>query len=269
LPARIDFSREGRVFNNSRRVGVALAAACLAGASVAGAQARTSDSVMVSDVLPGPPRVALVEAANVSIRVKVHALHAVSAALIDSSGRPTRMAYDGIIRAGFSHDTVRIALARGVDAPRILSIGVPAGVTVGLTGSNGGLVRVEGTRAPVEVTHSNGGVTVLDASGYALVATSNGNVDVRLTTVLSGVPMSFITSNGSIDLTLPDDVRATLQIEDAIQLASEFPIMRDRRADQRSGPNLLRLHINGGGPTIRLFTDNGIVRIHRLSAVTH
>ena len=253
--------------SNSRRVSVALAAACLAGASVAGAQARTE--VTVAGASPGPPRVALVEAANVSIRVKAHALPAVSAVLIDSSGRPTHRADDGILRAAYSHDTVRIALARAVDSPRVLSIGVPAGVTVGIAGSNGGLVRVEGTRAPVEVTHSNGGVTVLDAAGYALVATSNGNVEVRLTTVLDGVPMSFISSNGNIDLTLPDGVRATLLIEDSIQLTSEFPLTRERRADQRIGPNLLRLQINGGGPTIRLLTDNGIVRIHRLSAVTH
>jgi hypothetical protein len=80
--------------------------------------------------------------------------------------------------------------------------------------------------------------------------------------------MSFITSNGDIDLTMPADVRATLLIDDSIPLQSEFPVVsgdaNGAREPARGRSRLRRLAVNGGGPTIRLFTNNGIVRFHRL-----
>jgi len=145
---------------------------------------------------------------------------------------------------------------------------VPAGAALRVAGDNGGEVRIEGVRGSAEITHSNGGVTVLDASGYALVATSNGNVRVRLVDVERGVPMSFITSNGNIDLTMPAGVRATLLIDESIALQSDFSLVSidagGAREPGRGPSRLRRLAVNGGGPTIRLYTNNGIVRFHRL-----
>jgi len=159
-------------------------------------------------------------------------------------------------------------LARALDALYHLELSVPLGVALRVAGDNGGEVRIEGVRGSAEVTHSNGGVTVLDASGYALVATSNGNLRVRLVDVERGVPMSFITSNGNIDLTMPADVRATLLIDDSIPLQSDFALVSTDAGGAREpgrGPSRLRrLAVNGGGPTVRLYTNNGIVRFHRL-----
>ena len=71
--------------------------------------------------------------------------------------------------------------------------------------------------------------------------------------------MSFITDNGYVDLTLPAGIKATLVVDDAIAVESEFPLARD--GDRAPGPR--RLLINGGGPTIRVFTNNGNLRLHR------
>jgi len=243
----------------SRRIVTAAVLALAASApSLAAAQQPVVDSVRIGTSASGSRPVVVVQAANVSFTVTAHARAEVSAVLRPMRSRPSSINDEGLLRASAAGDTVRIELARALDAWYHLELGVPSGAALRITGDNGGDVRVEGVRGSAEITHSNGGVTVLDASGYAIVATSNGHIRVRFVAVERGVPMSFITNNGDIDLTMPADVRATLLVDDSISLQSEFPLASSGRS------RLRRLAVNGGGPTIRLFTNNGIVRLHRL-----
>jgi hypothetical protein len=250
----------------SRRVATAVACSLAASApSISSAQQTVVDSVGIETTAPGSRIVVVVRAANVSFAVTSHARAAVSAILRSPKSGSSNASYAGALRATTSGDTVRIELARALDALYHLELSVPAGAALRVAGDNGGEVRVEGVRGSAEITHSNGGVTVLNASGYALVATSNGNIQVRLVDVDRGVPMSFITSNGDIDLTMPADVRATLLIDDSIPLESDFSLVSsDAGGPGRGRSRLRRLAVNGGGPTIRLFTNNGIVRFRRL-----
>lgn len=227
--------------------------------SVAVSQARTLDSAAVRLTAPSSRSVIVVEAANVSMLVTGHAGADVSAALVDTAGRRGTPSYEGILRMAVSHDTLRISFARPVRAWYELRVTVPEGVALRLAGDNGGPVRVSGIGGPAEITHSNGGVTVLNASGHVMIATSNGNLTAELTAVTPGVPMSFITDNGYVDLTFPASIKATLLVDDAITVESEFSLAHD--GDRAPGPR--RLLINGGGPTIRVFTNNGNLRVHR------
>ena len=222
-------------------------------------QGRVLDSTSV-DVARAAPLVVSVRAANVSIAVEGHARSTVIAMISDSTPRAPRISYIGMLRVSAHADSVSVELARPVDMPRLLHVAVPFGATVHIAGDNGGSVRVAGVGGPVEITYSNGGVSVADAGGSALVATSNGNVDVSLRS-LSDVPMSILTNNGNVDLTLPATAHATLVVDDVLSVQSDFPLARQPARGPES--RLLRLEINGGGPAIRIFTDNGVVRVHR------
>ena len=232
--------------------------------ATATAQGRTLDSAAVSGVAPDIRSAVSVTAADVSIVVTGRPGREVSAALLDGGARAPRVSYEGMVRVTFERDTARVELARPVDALRLLRVSVPTGVSLRLAGDNGGRVQVQGIGGPVEISHSNGGVSVLDATGYALVATSNGDIVVRLSSATPDVPMSFITSNGNVDLTLPADIRATLLIDDSITLQSEYSMTRARGNQDRGSTRLIRYLVNGGGPTIRVFTNNGVVRLRRL-----
>ena len=249
-------------------VTAAVLALALCAPRIAPAQQPVVDSVAVGTAAPASRTVVVVRAANVSFAVSAHRRAAVSAALRAPRRRSSNADYAGVLRAAATGDTVRIELARALDALYHLELGVPSGAALRIAGDNGGEIRIEGVRGSAEITHSNGGVTVLDAAGSVLVATSNGSIRVRLVAVERGAPMSFITSNGDIDLTVPPDLRATLLIDDAISLESDFPLVRaDSDGAQESGrgrSRLRRLAVNGGGPTIRLFTNNGTVRLRRL-----
>jgi hypothetical protein len=217
--------------------------------------------VTLPNVAGGPRSVVVLKAANASFAVAANAAPGLAATLRGGRGANPRLSTIGVLRANASHDTARVELARPLAAPGHLDVRVPAGVTLRIIGDNGGAVRVEGVGGAVEVTHSNGGVTVLGAAGHALVATSNGNIEVRLATVTPDAPMSFITSNGNIDLALPADTRMTLVIDRSAPIDSEFDLARE--SGQRDSGALLRLTANGGGPVLRLYTNNGIVRLRR------
>jgi hypothetical protein len=256
------------VFASRRVVTAAAFGLAVSAPSIALAQRTVADSVGTGTIAPGSRAVVVVRAANVSFAVTAHAKAEVSAVLLSPRSRSSSSNYPGALRATATGDTVRIELARALDALYHLELGVPSGAALRIAGDNGGEIRIEGVRGSAEITHSNGGVTVLDASGYVLVATSNGNIRVRFVAVDRGLPMSFITSNGDIDLTMPADVHATLLIDESISLQSDFPLVSSdtngAREPGRGRSRLRRLAVNGGGPTIRLFTNNGIVRFRRL-----
>jgi hypothetical protein len=262
-------SPRGRLVFVSRRAVTAVAFGLAVNApSIAQAQRTVADSVSIRTIGSGVPTVVVVRAANVSFSVTAHAKAEVSAILYAPRNRSSNANHAGLLRATAAGDTALIELARALDAPYHLALSVPSRAALRVVGDNGGEVRIEGVRGSTEITHSNGGVTVLDAAGYVLVATSNGNIRVRLGDVERGLPMSFITSNGDIELTMPADVRVTLVIDDSVPLQSDFPLVSSdadgAREPGRGRSRLRRLAVNGGGPTIRLFTNNGIVRFRRL-----
>ena len=233
--------------------------------AVLSAQGAVLDSVRVEHATSAPSGIVVLHAGNVAFTVTAHREPALVAVLRPVRAAATGHTYAGALRVTTRGDTTRVDLARALDVAGRLDVTLPSGVALQLEGENGGPVRVEAVGGPVEITHSNAGVTVFGAAGSAVVATSNGNVEVVLVRVTGGVPMSFITSNGDIDLTLPADVRATFVVDRSIALQSELALFRDasRGADDGAGP--LRLAANGGGPTIRLYTNNGVVRLHHLA----
>ena len=226
------------------------------------AQRGVLDSVRIEGVKSAA--VIILRAPNVSFHVSAHREGSVVAVLRDAKATQSRASLTGVLRATSEHDTTRVELARPLSAPAHLEVTLPVGVTLRLEGDNGGPVRVDGVRGPVEISHSNGSVTVVDATGSAVIATSNGNIDARLTSVTPDVPMSFITSNGNVDLTLPPDVRATVVVDKSADVESAFTLSRSPAADDARS-SLLRLNVNGGGPTIRVYTNNGSVRLHSLT----
>jgi hypothetical protein len=226
------------------------------------AQRSALDSVRIEGVKSDA--VVILRAPNVAFDMRAHGDGSIVAVLRDTKTTQSRSSLAGVLRATSDHDTTRLDLARPLSAPGHLEVTLPVGVTLRLEGDNGGPVRVEGVRGPVEISHSNGSVTVVDASGSAVIATSNGNIDVRLTSVTADVPMSFITSNGNVDLTLPSDVRTTVVVDRSVAVESAFALSRSPAADDPRSA-LVRLNVNGGGPTIRVYTNNGSVRLHSLT----
>ncbi len=151
-----------------------------------------------------------------------------------------------------------------------LRLEVPRASAVEIWGSNGGPVVVRRVSGEISIENSNAGVTLDKVSGSAIVHTSNGTIVGEFISVTPGMPMSFATSNGVIDLAFPAALRADITLEtDNAGFVSEFVIEPDGRGGLRPLPPDRRRatgRINGGGPLFRLQTDNAPITLRHAPA---
>jgi hypothetical protein len=125
--------------------------------------------------------------------------------------------------------------------------------------STNGRVRIENVSGEMTVRTTNGGIEVVDSAGSVNARTTNGGIRVELADVTPGSEMTFTTTNGGVSLTLPADVRATLDAATSNgSIVSDFPVLGDAR---RSSRHHLSGEVNGGGGLLKIRTTNGGVRI--------
>lgn len=136
-------------------------------------------------------------------------------------------------------------------------IWAPRGTPLALTAHNGG-ISIHGMRGTSRLETTNGGITLDDVGGEVDGRTANGGVTVRLSGARwDGAGMRLETTNGGVNLTLPRDYSAALELSTVNGgFRSDLPIpVTDSR--QRT----LRTTLGSGGPLLAMRTTNGGVRI--------
>ncbi len=170
-----------------------------------------------------------------------------------------------------STDRVVVRL-EGVHDPGVrLVVTVPDRIDLTVRADNGGPVLISGVQGEIEVANSNSGVELRDVGGSATVATSNGPIFATFSWVEPERPMSFMTSNGTIDVEFPASLRADVYLEtDNGELESDFELLDDGRPTEevhrRVGGRLKRVRagaIGGGGSPFRFRTDNSSIALRR------
>lgn len=259
----------------------------LIGASSLTAQIQQSDKVSVP--FSNPERPGHVDASLVhgSITVKGYAGKEV---VIEASNRSKRvsgskMSGKGMIRltqvaTGLTvteeNNEMSIGTSshmRAVD----LHIQVPRNTSLNVNTVNDGDVFVENIAGEIEAHNVNGEIKVLNVSGAVVANTTNGDVTVKLTSVTPDKPMSFVSFNGDVDVTLPSNVAADVKLKsERGEIYSDFEIALQERArtvkeDNRGKGGKFRLtvesamygKINGGGPEFHFSTFNGEIFIRK------
>ncbi len=162
--------------------------------------------------------------------------------------------------------------------PADLVITVPHRSSLQLKCLNDGDISVEQVEGEIDADDLNGKVTLRDVSGSVVAHSLNGSVLVTLNQIDPSKPMSFSTLNGDIDVTLPDNLKANVQMKtDNGEIYSDFEVKLDSGARilhgesgrQQNGAYHLRfdraLHgtINGGGPEFQFTSFNGQIYIRK------
>jgi hypothetical protein len=210
------------------------------------------------------------QGAFVSIRATTAAISVtggaatVSATLYDASGAEV----DGLVVEREARRT-RIVLVTPVKPGARIEARVPSATDLRVEGSNGGPVTVRGVSGQLEIVNSNGGIVLERVGGTVLASTSNGAIEATLQSIAPGLPMSFLASNGRIDVTLPANVKANLRMEsDTGPVTTDFELARIggepiERKMMRGGRLRIITHgaVNGGGPAIDARTENAPIVI--------
>ena len=124
---------------------------------------------------------------------------------------------------------------------------------------NGNLI-VRGIDGGGELRSVNGDVEVLESSGRFNAKTTNGNLRLELRELGDGAPMNLETVNGSVELGLPWDARADLNVRNMNgDLYSEFPVTSTTALP---GSQAFHGRLGRGGSEISVRTVNGGIRLH-------
>ena len=160
-----------------------------------------------------------------------------------------------------------------------LRILVPRRANLKLDSYQNGGVKVNGVQGHLDVRSFYSDLTLIDCAGSADLYSYHGNLVASLVSVDPEAPLEFDSYNGSIDLTLPADLKADTQlrtgrgrlltdfnvteVDDQVQTEVQADGTKDIRFDK-----FVRGKINGGGPVLKIETEQGDIHLRKQPAAT-
>ena len=121
-----------------------------------------------------------------------------------------------------------------------------------------GSLDMDGVQGEVRASCVNGPLSAKQLGGNAKLNTVNGPLEAKFERAAGEVELSSV--NGSIDLTLPSDAKASIEANTVSGgIDNNFGLHTD---DHRFVGHSLRGELGGGGAEIRLNNVNGAIDIH-------
>jgi len=138
-------------------------------------------------------------------------------------------------------------------------LAVPPATPLALKSTNGG-IRIDNVNSRIEFRTVNGRVKLKGVGGDVEGRTSNGGIDVELDgTTWSGSGLDVETSNGGVKLAIPTGYNAHLETGTVNgNISIDFPV-----TVQGSIGKTFSTDLGSGGPTVRVKTSNGGVKISK------
>ena len=284
-----------RLWTNTKRAAIAVAAAGTLGALIVCnvAAQDNGDKITVPFGDAAKPRTMIVKMMNGGITIRGYeGRDAIveSSTRVSSSSRNRESRQPANIPAGMhriennsgglditSNNNI-VTIHGGMNRSTDVVIQVPSQTSLKLETLNGGAIVVENISGEIDAQNMNGAVTVTNVSGSVMANSMNGKVTVSLAKVTPNKTMSFSTMNGTIDVTLPGDVKANLKMKtDNGDIWTDFDVKLDgSRAptiedSRKNGTGRYHVKvdksmygtINGGGPEMQFVTYNGSIVIHK------
>jgi len=155
-----------------------------------------------------------------------------------------------------------------------LIVQVPTKTTLVVKAVNRG-VTIENVEGEVDASSVNGNVIVKNITGSIIANSHNGKIEASLNSATPDKPMSFITMNGNVDVTLPATTKANLRMRaengdvfsdfDVTLRGDQTQTKTDVQGDRRRwrSDSFTLGTINGGGPEIRLESMNGKIYVRK------
>ncbi len=155
-----------------------------------------------------------------------------------------------------------------------LEIKVPRKINLILDSYWDGVIEVSQVSGEMNLRSQNNDIRMTNVSGSARVWSYNGSFDASFDNVTSDKPLYFESYNGSIDLKLPADMKATVNfstntgkmltdfdiktLKDSVQVGSTKQGEFEVRFDE-----LITGEINGGGQLLTIETEKGDIRLRK------
>src|SRR5580658_8429751 len=156
-----------------------------------------------------------------------------------------------------------------------ITITVPRDTSLKLSSHNGS-VYAEGVHGEIDADCRNGGIKLVNVSGTVLADSHNGGINVTMDRVDSAKPSAFSSTNGTIDVTLPADLKANLKMrssQGSIYSDFDMNVTSGRATTQKNNTSdgkfrvdfdrTVLATINGGGTEMAFTTVNGSILVRK------
>ena len=249
--------------------------------ALAPAQDNTGNRVVVPARNTTRPRLVKASLTNAGITVKTHAGKDVIVESTSTARRREEKNSEGLRRidlpfGGFNveeEDNV-ITIHGSASMGGNVIVTVPVDTSLQLRSTHGP-VAVEGVRGEIEANSTNGRIELVNVSGTVVASTTNGAIRATVDRVDPAKPISFSSNNGSIDVTLPADLKANLKMRafnGSIWTDFDMAVTGSRPQTSSGGDNArfevkfdrtMYGTINGGGVEASFSTLNGRIVIKK------
>src|SRR3954447_3178020 len=167
-----------------------------------------------------------------------------------------------------------ISIRSGVSMSGNLVVSVPVDTSVQLRSTHGSIV-VDGLHGEVDAQSTNGRVELMNISGTIVAETTNGSIRASLDRVDPAKPLSFSSTNASVEVTLPADLKANLKMRSFngsiwsdfdMKVSGAQPVQSSGGSDAKFQVKFDRTMygtINGGGVEASFSTLNGRIVIKK------
>ena len=152
-------------------------------------------------------------------------------------------------------------------------IKLPRDFSLKLKSLDNGDVEVINVNGEIEAEDNYGDIKLDNIAGSAVLSSVSGDITAVFRKVTAGSPMMFTTFEGSISITLPDDVQALFKMKSETgEIMSDFNIVPAKRqsivkdVDNKQVWSLedwMTGTVNGGGPEYIMRTYSGKVSIKK------
>lgn len=156
----------------------------------------------------------------------------------------------------------------------ILNIEVPRNFDLELQSYNQGEIEVENIAGKIAIESYNGRITAKEIEGSVVANTYNGQILVTFNKISNDEPMTFVTYNGKVDITLPAAAKASFKMKSQQgDIYTDFDMQLNKSPNQikKEGDkwkktvidNWITGSINGGGPEFSMQTWHGDIYIRK------
>lgn len=247
---------------------------------LAAAQTSTGNRVVIPSQSSSHPRQVNVHSLNAGIVVKAYDGKDVVVEGGDSSGSSRREESHGMRRLDVprgvtveASDNVIEIHSSPIGGEHTITVMVPPDTSLNLHTLNGSLL-IEGVRGEIVAHTNNGRIEASRVSGTFVADTLNGKILVNMDRVDQSKPLSFSTLNGTIDVTMPADLKANARFKTsrgAVYTDFDVTLGGSLTEPDSSGQGKYRLRmdkglegrINGGGVEINFRTLNAPIYLRK------
>ncbi len=152
-------------------------------------------------------------------------------------------------------------------------IKVPKNFSLELKATNKGDIYVEGVHGEMEISNTNGAITLKNIGGSVIADALNKDITVNFTEVTANAAMAFTSLNGDLEVSFPSglkaDIKAKTEWGDIYTDFNIAPKPGIETTDKRTSSGVYKVTvdkwikgtINGGGAEILFKTLNGDILI--------